>query len=169
MAASVIVYSSNDGSIRRVILPDTDVQGQTFLTALAPGEAALTMAQGKTLDTISVQAAIQAVRGVPCASGRCVVVNAGVVVDTAMADPLIDTHSQGQLVSHDTAAPGDKFDGAQFTRLAAVINTVSNRVISVGFAPLALVAAPNTAVIQGPTAQGLKVGDLVAFRAVAAV
>jgi hypothetical protein len=159
MTAPIVVYSLNDGSIRRIILPDTVAQGQMFITALAPGEAATSTA-GPT-DLASCQAVVQAVRGTPCASGRCVVVASGNVVGISLGDPKIDTNPQGQLVSSDVADLGDKWDGAIFTRLTAVVDTTTNRITRVDYQPLGMTAAPNTRLIKGRAAQGLKVGDAV--------
>jgi hypothetical protein len=127
---AVVIYSVNDGSIRSIILPDTGAQGKV----LAIGEAALTLTGPS--DLASCRAAVQAVRGVPCASGRCVVVSAGVVVDTYMGDPQIDTHPRGQLVSSDDGIVSDHYDGTQLTRQMVIVNQQTSRVVNIIFLPL---------------------------------
>ncbi len=150
-----MIYSSNDGSIRRIISPDTAAPG------LVPGEATLTLPDGSLVDAT---AAVQAVRGAPIASGRCVVVNAGAVIDTYMGDPKIDVHPRGQLVSSDAGMVGDHYDGTQLTRQMVIINSQTNKVVNIIFLPLNADPGPGTVIYPfttPPFSPTVKVGDVV--------
>lgn len=119
-----IVYASGSKAIRRIILPDTDAELLNSTHKLAPGEALLIITDGGASDLRSCEQAVEVATGIKPADPQCAVVANGAVVGIIKADPTIDRHSDGEIVScAKDIAVGDSYDAATkvFTKAIAAV------------------------------------------------
>lgn len=114
-----IIVGAQSGIVRGVLIPDTDAQLDAREAVLGPGVVMIRAdrATYAGMDPKDIVAAIGPVfpqargQGGPKYPARCAVVDAaGNVVNVIAADPLIDTHPDGELIQDDDAGPGWKRD-----------------------------------------------------------
>lgn len=149
-----IVYGCDSGLLRRTVVPGPN---ERPLVSLAPGECALTLDRAALgdLSEKAGSAAIIAATGKTPTTNRSVLIDKGVVVGAIKADPAIDNIPDVQLVLHDEASVGDKYDGVTFTRTYAVID--KNDTVT-DFVDLGL---PSTDPKASPETKLLPKGDLI--------
>ena len=94
----IIVYSPNQNVRRRVVQPDDDSQIAHHLATNLPGEAYLLVSIAD-YNSQGPDALLLAHTGKSPASDHCMVINDGACLGHCKADPLIDTHPDGQLVN----------------------------------------------------------------------
>jgi hypothetical protein len=93
-----IVYATGSKMVRRVILPDHDDELLGGLH-VGPGESMLVKPSGPS-DIFTCQAHVKTATGVQPLDPRCAVVdNTNTVVAVILADPALDSHPAGALVS----------------------------------------------------------------------
>src|SRR5689334_15347423 len=99
----VVIFASSSKILRRKIFVDDD--SQLDLHQPGPGESRLVLPLSAPFDDAACRAAIAAATGVEPPSGRCCIIDGdGKVVGLCNADPALDTHPAGQLVTHDWAS-----------------------------------------------------------------
>lgn len=94
----IIVYSPNQNARRRVVKPDDDSQIAGHIATHLPGEAYLLV----SIDDYNSQgpdALLLAHTGNPPSSDHCMIIQDGTCLGHCKADPLIDTHPDGELVN----------------------------------------------------------------------
>ena len=110
-----VFYATNSKILRRKVVPDDDAQLAQLRAE--PGESALLLPLTRPYDDAACRAAIAEATGCKPPSGRCCVVDeSGNVIAVCNADPALDRHPQGRLVTNETATPGDRLAGGVFLR-----------------------------------------------------
>jgi hypothetical protein len=110
-----VFYATNSKILRRKVIPDDNAQLAQLRAE--PGESVLLLPLNRPYDDAACRAAIAEVTGCRPPSGRCCVVDeSGSVIAVCNADPTLDRHPQGRLVTDETAVPGDRFVGGVFLR-----------------------------------------------------
>ena len=160
----VVIYATHSKVLRRKIIPDDD--SQLGLHQPGPGESRLVMPLSAPFDDTACRAAIAAVTGAVPPSGRCCIVDAGGnVVGVCNADPALDKHPAGQLVAHDLAGPGDRYEDGVFKRKYAIADNRSREVSTLAYLPLDSRMASETSFIV--PAGRCKIGDVFWENAIA--
>jgi hypothetical protein len=159
----VVIYATGSKILRRKIIPDDDFQLGAHQPG--PGESRLLLSRTESHDDASCRAAIAAATGVTPPSGRCCIVDAaGNVIGVCNADPELDTHPAGQLISHDIAGPGDRHENGILKRNDAVIDRASNKVVATVYLPLDNITAPSANFFV--SGKDHKIGEVVLGNAV---
>jgi hypothetical protein len=136
IATQLAVFFATDSKIlRRKLVPDDDAQLEGLI---APhGESMILLPLAGPYDDAFCRAAIAAATGVTPLSGRCCVVGkSGEVIGVCNADPGLDVHSEGQLVTSENAELGDRYVGGVFLRRYAVISASADSVASTAWLPI---------------------------------
>jgi hypothetical protein len=95
-----IVYATGSKALRRFILPDNDSDLTNGTYPVAPGETLLVATDTGDRSIARLLSLIQAATGTIPADPRCAVVDAANKVVTVInADPALDSHPSGVLVS----------------------------------------------------------------------
>jgi hypothetical protein len=120
----IVIYATGSKILRRKIILDDASQLDQHQPG--PGESLLLLPLSAPFDDAACRAAIAAAAGAEPLSGRCCIIDArGNVVGVCNADPALDTHPAGQLIAHDVAGPGDRYEGGVFKRENAVADNAS--------------------------------------------
>jgi hypothetical protein len=115
----VVIYATSSKILRRKIILDDECQ--LGLHQPGPGESLLLLPLSARFDDASCRAAIAAATGAQPLAVRCCTIDAGGnVVGVCNADPAVDTHPAGPLISHNVASPGDRYEGGLFKQENAV-------------------------------------------------
>jgi hypothetical protein len=123
----VVIYATRSKILRRKIILDDE--SQLDLHQPGPGESLLVLPSSAPFDDASCRAAIAAATGTEPLAGRCCIIDAGDnVVGVCNADPALDTPPAGQLIPHEVAGPGDRYEGGAFKRE----NSIADSAISKG-------------------------------------
>jgi len=110
-----VFYATNSKILRRKVVPDDDAQLAQLRAE--PGESVLLLPLDRPYDDAACRAAIAEATGSRPPNGRCCVVDeSGSVIAVCNADPALDRHPQGRLVTNETATPGDRLAGGVFLR-----------------------------------------------------
>lgn len=110
-----VFYATNSKILRRKVIPDDDVAVAQLRAE--PGESVLLLPLTHPYDDAACRVAIAEATGCKPPSGRCCVVDkSGKVVAICNADPALDAHPQGQLVTDENAVPGDRYISGAFSR-----------------------------------------------------
>lgn len=160
MAKKGVIYGTQTGIMRRIIVPDNDA---TLQSHVLPGESLL------VIDTAAVKpaeiagqanAALTALLGKVPPSGRAAVVKNGVVVNVLIIDHVLETIPGATLVPSETADIGDQYNGTAFLARFATVNKTTGVVSAVAFVDRSSPPAPNAVsnVVLTRTAQ---VGDKI--------
>jgi len=113
----VVIYATRSKILRRKIILDDE--SQLDLHQPGPGESRLLLPFSAPFDDAACRAAIAVATGAEPLSGRCCIIDpGGDVVGVCNADPALDTHPTGQLVAHDFACPGDRYENGVFKQKA---------------------------------------------------
>jgi hypothetical protein len=119
-----VIYATRSGILRRKIILDDE--SQLDLHQPGPGESLLLLPSSAPFDDASCRAAIAAATGVEPLTGRCCIIDVGGnVVGVCNADPALDTHPAGQLIAHDVAGPGDRYEDGVFKRENAIAHNTA--------------------------------------------
>jgi hypothetical protein len=136
----VVIYATRSKILRRKIILDDE--SQLDLHQPGPGESLLFLPLSAPFDDASCRAAIAAATGVEPLAGRCCIIDAGGnVVGVCNADPELDTHPAGQLIAHDVAGPGDRYEGGVFKREHAIADSGTRKGSRLTHLPLDNLAA----------------------------
>jgi hypothetical protein len=131
----VVVYATRSKILRRKIILDDE--SQLDLHQPGPGESLVLLPLSAPFDDASCRAAIAAVTGAEPLSGRCCIIDAGGnVVGVCNADPALDAHPAGQLIAHDVAGPGDRYEGGLFKRENAIADNATRKGSTLAHQPL---------------------------------
>ena len=115
----VVIYAARSKILRRKIILDDE--SRLDLHRPGPGESLLLLPSSAPFDDASCRAAIAAATGVEPLAGRCCIIDVGGnVVGVCNADPALDTHPACQLIAHEVARPGDRFEAGVFKQKAIV-------------------------------------------------
>ena len=113
----VVIYATRSKILRRKIILDNEAQ--LDLHQPGSGESRLLLPLSSPFDDASCRAAIAAATGAVPPEGRCCIIDAaGDIVGVCNADPALDTHPAGQLIAHEVAGPGDRFEAGVFKQKA---------------------------------------------------
>jgi hypothetical protein len=122
----VVIYATRSKILRRKIILDNEAQ--LDLHQPGPGESRLLLPLSSPFDDASCRAAIVAATGEVPPAGRCCIIDSGGnVVGLCNADPALDMHPAGQLIAHDTAGPGDQYEGGVFKRKNAIPDNATRK------------------------------------------
>lgn len=122
----VVIYATRSKILRRKIILDDE--SQLGLHQPGPGESLLLLPLSAPFDDASCRAAIAAATGAESLAVRCCIIDAGGnVVGVCNADPALDTHPAGQLIAHDVAGPGDRYEGGVFKRKNAIADNATRK------------------------------------------
>ena len=122
----VVIYVTRSKILRRKIILDDE--SQLELHQPGPGESLLLLPLSSPFDDASCRAAIAAATGAEPLAGRCCIIDAGGnVVGVCNADPALDTHPAGQLIAHDVAGLGDRYEGGVFKRKNAIADNATRK------------------------------------------
>ncbi len=131
----VVIYATRSKILRRKIVLDDE--SQLDLHQPGPGESLLLLPSSAPFDDASCRAAIAAATGAVPFAGRCCIIDAdGNVVGVCNADPALDTHPAGQLIAHDVAGPGDRYEGGLFKRDSAIADNATREGSRLAHLPL---------------------------------
>jgi hypothetical protein len=120
----VVIYATRSRILRRKIVLDDE--SQLGLHQPGPGESLLLLPLSMPFDDASCRAAIAAATGKEALAVRsCVIDAGGNVVGVCNADPALDAHPAGQLIAHDVAGPGDRYEGGVFKRENAIADNAT--------------------------------------------
>jgi hypothetical protein len=120
----VVIYATRSKILRRKIILDNEAQ--LDLHQPGPGESLLLLPLSSPFDDSSCRAAIAAATGAVSPEGRCCIIDAGGnVVGVCNADPALDTHPAGQLIAHDIADLGDRYEGGVFKQKNAIADNAT--------------------------------------------
>jgi hypothetical protein len=115
----VVIYATRSKILRRKIILDDE--SQLDLHQPGPGESRLLLPLSAPFDDTACRAAIAVATEAEPLSGRCCIIDAGGnVVGVCNADPALDTHPACQLIAHEVARPGDRFEAGVFKSKAIV-------------------------------------------------
>jgi hypothetical protein len=122
----VVIYATCSKILRRKIILDDE--SQLDLHQPGPGESLLLLPLPAPFDDAPCRAAIAAATGAEPLAGRCCIIDAGGnVVGVCNADPALDTHPAGQLIAHDVAGPGYRYEGEVFKRENELADNATRR------------------------------------------
>jgi hypothetical protein len=131
----VVIYATGSKILRRKIVLDDE--SQLDLHQPGPGESLLLLPSLVPFDDASCRAAIAAATGTEPLAGRCCIIDAGGnVVGVCNANPTLDTHPAGQLIAHDVAGPGDRYEGRLFKRENAIADNATRKGSTLAHRPL---------------------------------
>jgi hypothetical protein len=131
----VVIYATGSKILRRKIIVDDDAQ--LAVHQPGPGESRLLLPLSEPFDDAACRAAIAAATGGEPPSGRCCIIDGdGNVVGVCNADPALDTHPAGQLVAHELAGRGDRYQDGVFMRSYMIADDCNRHVSSLTFLPL---------------------------------
>ena len=100
-------------------------------------------------DDPACRAAIAAATGVTPPSGRCCIVHdSGDIIEVCNADPALDLHPQGKIISSESAGLGDRYIDGVFLRRDALLSHATNTFLSRAWLPIVDFDQPP---IGGPT------------------
>jgi hypothetical protein len=131
----VVIYATRSKILRRKIILDDE--SQLGLHQPGPGESLLLLPLSAPFDDASCRAAIAAATGAEPLTVRCCIIDAGGnVVGVCNADPALDTHPAGQLIAHEVAGPGDRYEGGVFKRENAIADNATRTGSKLAHLPL---------------------------------
>ena len=131
----VVIYATRSKILRRKIILDDE--SQLGLHQSGPGESLLLLPLSAPFDDASCRAAIAAATGAEPITVRCCIIDAGGnVVGVCNADPALDTHPAGQLIAHEGAGPGDRYEGGVFKREHAIADNTTRTDSKLAHLPL---------------------------------
>jgi hypothetical protein len=160
----VVIYATRSKILRRKIILDNEAQRD--LHQPGPGENLLLLPLSPPFDDSSCRAAIAAATGAVPPEGRCCIIDAGGnVVGVCNADPALDTHPAGQLIAHDVAGPGDRYEGGVFKRKNAIADNATRNASRLARLPLEIPLALKASSLT--PAGRYEIGDTVGQKDVA--
>ena len=116
LATRLVIYATDSKILRRKIILDDE--SQLELHQPGPGESQLLLPLSAPFDDATCRAAIATATGAEPLSGRCCIIDGGGnVVGVCNADPALDTHPAGQLIAHEVARSGDRFEAGVFRQM----------------------------------------------------
>jgi hypothetical protein len=131
----VVIYATRSKILRRKIILDDE--SQLGLHQPGPGESLLLLTLSAPFDDASCRAAITAATRAEPLTVRCCIIDAGGnVVGVCNADPALDTHPAGQLIAHEVAGPGDRYEGGVFKRENAIADNATRTGSKLAHLPL---------------------------------
>ena len=136
----VVIYATRSKILRRKIILDDE--SQLDLHQPGPGESLLRLPLSAPFDDASCRAAIAAATGAEPLTGRCCIIDAdGNVVGVCNADPSLDTHPAGQLIAHNVAGPGYRYEGGVFKREIGIADNATREGSTLPHLPLDIAVA----------------------------
>lgn len=128
-----LVIASGSKILRRVIVPDDDVELENR-SHVQPGEMLIRYPADAPRDLESLKSAVQTATGVLPPSARTAVVNAnGDVVGLCLADPALDKIDGHMLVLSDEAHIGWRHSNGKFQAPYAIVDRNSSRVTEIRY------------------------------------
>lgn len=133
MQVAAIIYGDASGIVRRIIVSDS-LQELAAPSTPDKGEAAIILSPDEVLkqglpDLAACYALVEAKRGKPSESDRCIVVNdKGEIETVILADPAIDTvEATKALVQHPEATSDWKLNAGtgEFEKPAEIVEAVA--------------------------------------------
>jgi hypothetical protein len=159
----VVIFATRSKILRRKIILDDE--SHLDMHQPGPGESLLLLPLSAPIDDASCRAAIAAATGAEPLAGRCRIIDAdGNVVGVCNADPALDTHPAGELITHDVAGPGYR-DAGVFKRENGIADNATREGSTLPHLPLDIPVAFEASFLA-PAGQN-EIGDAVCQKDVA--